>query len=247
MQETITLPSNGVFYESDFPINLTIRSLTTSEEQLLYGSPVDSAIDAILKKCIVEPTNYPINDLIPADKMYILYKLRILSYGQEYNQMIFCPFCNYEGVTVLDLDTLPCEELDDTKVRVPLKLTLPISKDVVELRVLTEQDYNNIKTRAQKLSKKLNLPYNQVEHKLRCAKQIKAVNGNKMDSFLAEKYYESIPVKDMRYIQSALNSIKVGYQGHLDIVCPSCGREIVVPFEMTSEFLSPTFRDIDWN
>ena len=73
------------------------------------------------------------------------------------------------------------------------------------------------------------------------------INGEKVDSFLAEKYYSNMNVRDVRYIESALNSIKLGYQGALDMVCPSCHHEIVVPFEMTSEFLNPTFRDIEWD
>ena len=247
MEERITLPSNGVFYDQDFPINITIRSLTTNEEQLLYGSTSETTIDRIISNCIVEPKNFPIDDLLPADKMFILFKLRIISYGQDYNQTIFCPYCNYEGVCTIDLDQLPCDELDEDKIKVPLKLTLPMSKDQIELRVLTEKDYKSIKERALKLSNKLSIPFGQVEHKLRFAKQIKSINGEKVDSFLAEKYYSNMNVRDVRYIESALNSIKLGYQGALGMVCPSCHHEIVVPFEMTSEFLNPTFRDIEWD
>lgn len=247
MEERITLPSNGIFYENDFPTSLVIRSLTTNEEQLLYGSTSETTIDRIISNCIVEPKNFPIDDLLPADKMFILFKLRIISYGQDYNQTIFCPYCNYEGVAVLDLDQLPCDELDEDKIKIPLKLTLPMSKDVIELKVLTEKDYKTIKERALKLSSKLSIPFGQVEHKLRFAKQIKSVNGEKMDSFLAEKYYSTMHVRDVKYIESALNSIKLGYQGYIDTICPSCKHEIVVPFEMTSEFLNPTFRDIEWN
>lgn len=247
MEERITLPSNGLFYETDFPINITIRSLTTNEEQLLYGSTSETTIDRIISNCIVEPKNFPLGDLLPADKMFILFKLRIISYGQDYNQMIFCPYCNYEGTAVLDLDQLPCDELDEDKIKVPLKLTLPMSKDQIELKVLTEKDYKAIKERALKLSNKLSLPFGQVEHKLRFAKQIKSINGEKVDSFIAEKYYSEMHVRDVRYIESALNSIKLGYQGHIDMTCPSCKHEIIVPFEMTSEFLNPTFRDIEWD
>lgn len=247
MQEKITLPSNGVFYDQDFPINLVIRSLTTNEEQLLYGSITETVIDKILSNCIVEPANFPIDELIPADKTFILFKLRILSYGQEYNQTIYCPYCNHEGVAILDLDQLPCDELDEDKIKLPLKLTLPMSKDVIELKVLTEKDYKTIKERAQKVSKRLSLPFGQVEHKLRFAKQIKSINGEKVDSFLAEKYYGEMHVRDVKYIESALNSLKVGYQGVLEAICPACERDILVPFEMTSEFLNPTFRDIEWN
>ena len=122
-----------------------------------------------------------------------------------------------------------------------------MSKDIIELKVLTEKDYKSIKERAQKVSKRLSLPFGQVEHKLRFAKQIKSINGEKVDSFLAEKYYGEMHVKDVKYIESALNSIKVGYQGVLETICPACERDILVPFEMTSEFLNPTFRDIEWN
>ena len=97
------------------------------------------------------------------------------------------------------------------------------------------------------MSKRLNLPFSQVEHKLRFSKQLKGVNGEKYDSFMAEGYYDKMNVKDVRYIESALASIKIGYQGRVDATCPSCKRDILVPFEMTSEFLMPTFRDFNWN
>ena len=243
MQETIHLLLNGVFYDSDFPTSLVIRSLTTKEEQLLFGSTSDFTIDTIIKNCIVEPQNYPIDELIPADKMFILFKIRIVTYGQDYNQYVYCPYCKYEGITEVDLDTLPCDELDADKIKLPLKLTLKVSKDQLELRVLTEKDYKNIKDRATKVSKKLNIPFAQVERKLRFAKQIKAINGVDVDSFEAEKYYDNMSVKDVRFVDSALASITVGYQGYLDCQCPSCKKELTVPFEMTSEFLMPTFQD----
>jgi hypothetical protein len=246
MEERIILPSNGLFYEG-IPCELTIRSLTTKEEQLLYGSTSDTTIDKIIQGCIVEPQGYPLDDLIPADKLYILFKIRILTYGQMYNQYIFCPYCNFEGSTEVDLDTLPCTELNEEEIKVPLRLTLPVSKDIVELKVLTESDYKFIKERANKLSRQYNKPFNQFERRLRFAKQILSVNGNKYDVFMAEKYYDSMHVKDVRYIDSALFSIKVGYQSKLETRCPSCNRDILVPFEMTSEFLMPTFRNFDWN
>jgi hypothetical protein len=246
MEEKIILPSNGVFYEN-IPTELTIRSLTTSEEQLLYGSTSDTTIDRIIANCIVEPKNFPIDELIPADKMFILMKIRIVTYGQDYNQYVYCPYCSYEGVMQVDLDTLPCEEINDD-LKVPLKLTLKVSKDELELRVLTEKDYKNIKSRANKMAKKLGIPFSQIEHKLRFAKQIKAINGRDVDSYEAEKYYQDMHVRDVRYVESALASVKVGYQGMLDCECPSCKKELTVPFEMTSEFLMPTFQDDDfWN
>ena len=242
MKETIHLPLNGVLYDS-IPTTLVIRSLTTKEEQLLFGSTSDYTIDTIIQNCIVEPKNFPINDLIPADKMFILFKIRIVTYGEDYNQYVYCPYCKYEGVTSVNLDMLPCEELDEDKIKLPLKMTLKSSKDQLELRVLTEKDYKNIRTRAEKVSKKLNIPFAQVERKLRFAKQIKAINGVNVDAFEAEKYYDGMSVRDVRYVDSALASIKVGYQGLLDCQCPSCKKDLTIPFEMTSEFLMPTFQD----
>ena len=247
MQEEIKLPSNGVFYDESIPTTLTIRSITTKEEQLLYGSTSDYIIDTIIQNCIVEPKDFPLNDLIPADKLFILFKIRIISYGQDYNQYMYCPYCKYEGVTEIDLDMIPCEEIDEDKIKVPLKLTLPVAKDQLELRVLTEKDYKNIRERANKVAKKLQLPFNQIERKLRFAKQIKAINGDKVDAFQAEKYYDSMNVKDVRYVDSALSTILVGYQGTVDCQCPSCKRDVTIPFEMTNEFLMPTFQDISWD
>ena len=54
LTETVKLPSNNVFYDEDFPKELTIQNMTIDEESYIYGSSGDKALDQIIQSCIKE-------------------------------------------------------------------------------------------------------------------------------------------------------------------------------------------------
>ena len=239
----VNLPSDGKFYE-DRISKLTIRNLTTDEEMKIYGSTSTTVVDRVINSCIIEPKGFDCGTLIPADKFYLMIQLRINTYGSMYKQESYCPRCEREGIFELDLDRLECDYLPEN-FKIPLKLRLPISKDVIELKILNTNRYNSIKERAEKIAKNTGGKVEEIEYKLKLAAQIKSINDKEVDTFEAENYVKGLHGRDSQTINSAIKSIKVGYSGIANIVCPHCHKEFQAPFIMNSEFFRPTL-DVEW-
>lgn len=238
----LDLPSKGVFYEDGLS-KIIYRNVTTDEEMILYGSSSDSTINRVLNRCIIEPKGLDVGNLVAADKLAYLINLRIHTYGSDYKQSSFCPKCEREGTFDASLDDLIYEELGEIKL--PLRLPLPISKDVVELKILTDNKYNAIKDRVKKIASRTKGNEKQMLFKAKLAAQIKAVNDKELNLTEAEEYVNGMHSRDSQTIESALKSIKMGYIGEIEIKCPECGNVFKSPFLLNSEFFHPSLK-ISW-
>ena len=242
MEVTITLPSKGRFYQEAYPDwdgKITFRILNAGDEQKIFGSSSSSTLDRVLNSLIIEPAGFDINNLVPGDKNFFMYKVRIATYGERYKQFYYCPLCNNEGEIEFSIEEIEVHELDD-KIKLPLRIKLPVSGDIIELRVQTCNQINRLEDRAQKTSKNTGADYKEIIYALKLAKRIAAVNEKNLDSYEAEKYMREIHPRDRAYIDSAFKSIKLGYANTLTVNCPKCGKNIVIPFEMNSEFFNPS-------
>ena len=236
MECNVKLPSRGVFYDFDCD-ELVIKSLTTADEQKIFGSSSAKTIDNVLSSCIVEPI-MDINQLIPADKHAVMIKVRILTYGDQYKQNIYCPLCGHESEVEFSLNDIVIHEMPEN-IHVPLRIKLP-NKDIVELKVLNCKQLDNIRARAEKVAKNTNAPVGETQFFLRLVKRIATVNGEELDMFEAEKYARNLSPRDRAYIDSAFKAIKLGYEGTVEVECPHCSKVITVPFEITGEFFNPS-------
>lgn len=231
------LPSKGKFY-NDIDEKIVFRSLTTADEQKIFGSSSNATLDRVLDDCLIEP-KVSVNKFIPADKQFYMLKLRIHTYGSEYKQMMYCPLCDTESEVKYNLDDVEVFEMDDS-IPVPLKIRLPISKDVLVLNVLNCEQLENIKNQAAKRAKSTGAAIGEVQFFLRLKGRIATVNDEELDSFRLDTYIRELHPKDRAYIDSAFKSIKVGYSSVVNVVCPKCKKEITIPFEVTGEFFNPT-------
>lgn len=238
IEMSIELPSEGKFY-NDFDGKMVIRSLNTGDEQKIFGSSSPTTLDRVLNGIIIEPAGFDINTLIPGDKKFLMYKARIHTYGSMYKQGMYCPLCNYEGTVDLNMDDIEVFKMPD-KIKVPLRIKLPVNNDIIELKVLNCKQINAIEDRANKTSKNTGVDVNEVLYTLKLAKRIATVNGDTLDSFESEKYIRQLNPRDRAYIDSAFKSIKIGYSSIVDVTCPKCGKTITIPFELTGEFFNPS-------
>lgn len=234
----ISLPSKGVFYEDGLD-TLRMRNLDTQDEQRMYGSDNQSAIDTVLSNCILEPKGFDVNKLVPGDKAFFMTKLRIHTYGSMYKQPFYCIHCNKDGNIEYDLDTIEVKELSNIKL--PIRIKLPVSKDVLELHVLTSGDILNINKRAKKTADNTKASVKSVSFILRLSKQIKSINDQVPNIGEKEVYIRNLHAQDRAYINSAFNQISFGYSDTVEVTCPHCGKDLVIPVEMTGEFFNPSF------
>ena len=240
-EAVVTLPTNGHLYEEDgIPDTLILRAMTTQEEKMLYGSTSgNERIKSMIKACVVEPNNFDINGLISEDFFYLLVKLRILTYGPEYNIETTCPNTNKLVINLdedLIVNTLPSDFTE------PIKIELPMSGDTIGCRLLRLRDNTMIEKLARKMTKSSNVSADEVAFMYRLAKSIVELNGNKIEFPEAQQYVQKMHARDSAFINSQLDKIKVGYDRDIEIeACAQCMEPYETELPMSGEFFRPTF------
>lgn len=133
----VDLPSKGKFY-SGFT-EATVTPLTYQEEERILNSKGKGSqiINMLVDSCV---KGVNVSELLAMDKLFLLMKIREISYGSEYEFPVACPNCNKEITTTLELDKhfvvkeVPEDLTDPREVKLPrlgvsAKVMFPRSKD----------------------------------------------------------------------------------------------------------------------
>ena len=238
-EATVTLPSKGVLYkEVGIPADITLRGMTTKEEKILYASQGGDVFQKILKNCIIDPEDIDVKKFIAADEIFLIMQLRMITYGPEYKVSATCPHCGRKEIYTIDLSDFDINYLPED-FEEPISVTLPRSKDKLELRILRNEDSDFIEKYAKKFAKQYNQSYAEVEYVCRMAKYIQTVNGQPMDFSDAKEYAENMMSMDSAKMWTVLNNILVGVDTTVYVTC-GCGEEFEFNMPITSEFFRPT-------
>jgi hypothetical protein len=235
---TVTLPSKGLLYHGEIPAEITLRSMTTREEKMMYGSQGD-VVAKLLRNCITSPKDIDINKLLQEDLNFLLLQLREVTFGPDYVIGITCPRCNKKNDYHIDLSQFEINEIEDD-FEDPYEVVLPRCKDRLEVGVLRKGDYDSLQRDVRKHSKQFNLPYAEVLYTFRAARSIKKINGKPVDQIDARSYVDNLQAMDMRKLWTELNKVNFGVVSKATVTCPDCGEVWEVTVPMTSEFFHPT-------
>ena len=98
--------------------------MTFDDEKALLANkdPNIDPINILLNRCL---SNLTVNELYQMDKLYILMKLREISYGDEYNLEISCPSCQKDSSVMFKLSELPIKEVSED-FSDSVEITLPV-------------------------------------------------------------------------------------------------------------------------
>lgn len=241
IQESFTLPSKGLLYSEQFNPKVTLRSMTTEEEmkRLSYSDSEYELLAGIIDDCILEELPISSYDMCIGDYEFLLHKLRIVSYGNEYKMVIQCPNCNQIVKSSVDLDLEEVHEFDP-EVGLDNEIELPLTKKKVKLGLQTPRMLDSIAEKAKEQKKKSKTSTN-YEFLYTVMSLIKEVDGKKMNDLNLEPFVRSLPIKDATYIvqKGAELNRKVGLDTSVIAKCPECGYEVVTNFRIQSEFFGP--------
>ena len=239
------LPSKGLLYDNIKP-DVVIRNMKTAEQKKLLGSMSSAnTLDRIVEACVVSPKGLKMNDLVPADSDFLLTKLRIHSYGSQYDVMVpTCQCCgNKRHKVTLDLNDLVVDELSDDYTD-HLVMELPESGDKLELRLITNREIESCEDRAKKLARRNpSVDIEEASYIFRLCKSIVTVNGETYDPPRLQSYVEDMHVRDNSYIWHCLGKIKFGYNKLIEYECEECGEVIEFKLPMTGDFFRSKFTD----
>lgn len=244
--EMVDLPSGGKLYPEGHPLHgvesVEIKFMTAKEEDILTSKSLlkkGVVIDRLLESVIVSPKVSPEHMLI-GDKNALIVAARITGYGSNYETSVICPACDERSRFEFDLEVSKNTKGGDSENAVltdrgTYKVTLPMSKWEVEVRLLTGKDEKTISEISEK-KRKRKLPENVVTEQFKL--MIVSVQGEE-DKRIVSQAIDAMPATDSRFLREVYDEVSPGVDLTQEFTCPHCetSAEMEVPFN--TEFFWP--------
>ena len=244
--EEVHLPSNGSVYKNvQVNPDFKLRSMTTQEEMIRLAQtqrPYKSLCD-IIDACIVGGNpGISSYDMCLGDYHYLLNKLRIVTYGNNYKITSACPYCGAINTHTVDLESMRLLAFDESLVD-NLEVSLPITKKIVKLKLQTPRDIDDITIKKSDIVKD-----NAIESDptilLTLLAIVESVDGQVLDKMKLDAWIRSLPMRDVNKMLNAIKKIndKIGYDFTLVFNCKNseCGLTYTSSFRINNEFFGPT-------
>lgn len=214
----VELPSECRAYDLEDPeMPVTIRPMTFEDEKsIVSAKKEEDPVNLVLQKCV---TNIKVNDLLPMDKLYLIMKLREISYGDDYNTLLICKHCGAENPTTVKLSQLNVNPVPDD-FEDPTTITLPELQKEVVVRLPRVKDERLFADSAAAL-----------EQLWRFVVSI----DNHTDKSIISAVIDRLPLKDVRTILNAIKS-EYGVDTNIKFACKDCGGVSVVDLPIDASF-----------
>ena len=214
------LPSRGKFYEGFQGVE--VEALTFLDEQKILNSK-DGNIDIVSKLLDKSLKGVNVEDLLAMDKMYLLMKVREVSYGDNYEFNITCPGCGSEIKTSLTLSehlnmTQVPDDLEDPReielprLKVKAQVRFPRSREEVFLSD-SEEVYKNM------------------------YRFVVSIDGNPDPVFIS-KALKLMHIQDIKKLITEINKGEYGVNPRFIFECPECSHTETMAVPMDVGFFS---------
>ena len=214
----VELPSECRAYTLEDPdMPITIRPMTFEDEKSIVSAKKDNdPVNLVLQRCV---TNIKVPELLPMDKLYLIMKLREISYGDESNTLLICSHCNAENPTTVLLSQLNVNPVPDDFTD-PVTVDLPKlgKKALVRLpRVKDERLFQETETALNQLWR-----------------FVVDIDGQTDKSVIAA-VMDRLPLVDVRTILNTIKS-EYGVDTKIKFACKECGGVSVVDLPIDANF-----------
>lgn len=228
--ELIPLPSKGLLYKNvteDPDIlkgHIRLYPMTIKEEEILTTQKflkTGSATRMVLQNCIA--SDIDAKDILLFDSTYLLFRLRQISYGDEYKFKIKCnnTSCEKEFEHSLHISDLQFEELPDN-IEEPVIVKLPYSKYTVKFiyprLVHSEEIFMRSNARMKSTEDR---DRTRIDNLVVSTIEILDNKGNPINPKDWEDFYEAIPGMDRAELTQR-NKLDTGVDKLKDVTCPYC-------------------------
>ena len=241
--EYFTLPSKGLVYEQQVAPDVKLRAMTTIEEMKRL-SPSEYAYKNmcdVLDDCIVGDIGISAYDLCIGDYQFLLHKLRVVTYGPEYNMSSLCPYCGKDNKMAIDLDNLPVINFDENILKY-LEFDLPSTHKHIKIKFQTPRILDDIQIKVKELKTKLN--NSSIDYSLvyTLVSIISEVDNKRLNSFELEEFVKKLPMMDVNTIITYAEklNLSLGIETKLTNICELCGLGYTTQLKATSEFFRPS-------
>lgn len=243
--ESYELPSKGLIYgDKGVQSHVELRSMTTREEmkRLAPSSTPYKTLADIIESCMIVKPKISVYDMCIGDYEYLLHKLRVVTHGPEYKMSVVCPHCGEILDSVIDLDSLKCNEYNEKEILELMSIVLPKSGKAIELKYQTPRILDEIKLKSESYRKKAKDANMDPTIIITLQSLIATVDGQKLSYLQLEDFINSLNLSDTYYIMDKVDKLnkKVGLDTSINLTCDKCGGDILTFFRFGPEFFRPT-------
>ena len=218
----IDLPSKNKFYSLLDPSKgISLRPMTFDDEKALVTNKKGNleALNTILERCV---SNVRVQDLLQVDKLYLIMKLRELSYGDDYNAEVTCPSCKTDSSIKFILSEFPVTYMEE-EITNPATIELPVLKKTLKVsfpRVSDEQYFVNAEFAMANLWR-----------------FIEEIDGISRKSVI-QKVIPKLPLKDAHTVLDTISTSKYGINTKVRFECVYCSHTENMELPITGDFFT---------
>jgi hypothetical protein len=242
--EGMELPSKGLIYNAPVKAYIELRSMTARDEmKRLSPSPAKFKVLAdIIEDCCIEKPAIHVYDMALGDYEFLLHRLRIVTYGDEYKVALKCANCGEIMETVAHLEELKVIPFDQEKFEELKTVKLPKKGDTITLKFQTPRMLDEMEAEIKELKRKFKTADISFDLLVLLKNIIDTVNGAKPTSAQLETYVNNLPALDMTKLVNTIDKLNalIGVENDLTVLCSKCGGEVPTYFRFGSEFFRPT-------
>lgn len=244
VMEGYELPSKGLIYDAKVNPHVELRSMTAKDEMKRLApstTPLKTLAD-IIEGCMIEKPAIHVYDMALGDYEYLLHRLRVVTYGDEYKMVISCPDCGKVFETIAHLDELELKDFNIDKFNELKSFELPKSGRRITLKVTTPHLLDDIEIKTKEAQRKYKDASIDFETQIKVVSSIESVDGEIKGIVELENIINNLPAVDFQKIQNNIDKLNqcLGINNELFITCPSCNNEIRTFFRFGPEFFRPT-------
>ena len=241
--EEFMLPSNGEIY-GDIEVNpsVTLGSMKARHEMLrLSASDESNKIMAeIIDDCLESDLGISSYDLCLGDFQFLLFKLRIVTFGPDYEVGGRCPFCGFDQTVKVNLDELE-DKFAPENYEEMKSIILPVSGEEVRLTYQTPRILDRVNVKVKEYRRRNRGEDINPVILFNIMSVIETIDGEEMDAFDLEDWIMNLHLADanelINRIDEMNNAIGIDLETHQ--ICTICGTDFVVPFRVNETFFRP--------
>lgn len=236
--ERVDLPSGGFLYSGDLAsgyLTMSFKPFATRSKLAAVKSLKDFC--KVLQTCLTQ--NIDLQNLLPADFMYIVYKFRAIQYGAEYTAVTECENnrCQQSVSVEVNLDTILDNAVFLTEAP---KLEAEISGKTVGYKWLTIGEDELCQEEAKKSMRKFGITYKEALYKERNLASLVSIDGVQIRKQERELFFNSITdARELIKWERLLSAQNFGMNTETEFTCQYCDKIFWENLPISEEFFSP--------
>jgi|TARA_R100001530_G_scaffold127023_1_gene96121 hypothetical protein len=220
LEEVIDLPSRSKFYSLKDPAEgIKIRPMNFSDEKAIVQAATKDSINILLTRCV---SNIDVTQLLQFDKLYLLMKIREVSFGSNYSVNLICDACNNKNVVTYDIGSfrikLIPEDLED-----PRDLFLEAIGKTAKVRFPRVQDEVYITNSAKVMDNLWRF--------------VVSIDGHDNKAVIS-KVIQKLPSKDVHLLMNDIFGSDYGLDTKGQVKCDSCGHIQISELPIGTDFFT---------